>query len=61
MLSDGLASFLLGVGIAGFVYSKLAKSNGNANPGSNATVATIVGLVALFFMFTILKFILHIG
>jgi len=57
---DAVYAVFLGAGVGGWSYSKLARSSGNANPGSTAGVAVIIGLAAAIICFTLFKFILHI-
>lgn len=60
-MSDLLVAIFFGVGVGGWAYAQIAKRNGNANPGNNALVAAILGLVAGIIIFTVFKFILNIN
>lgn len=58
-MSAGLIAIFFGVGVAGWLYSQLARRSGNANPSSTFTAAGIGGLVAATFFYTLFKFVLH--
>jgi hypothetical protein len=46
------------VGSAGWLYSVLVRSNGNAVPSQNYAGAAIGGVVVFILMFTLLKYVL---
>ena len=60
-MSDGLIALFFGFGVAGWAYSQLSRRSGNANPSSTMIAAGFGGLVAAIFIFTLFKFVLHIG
>lgn len=59
-MSDSLIAIIFGAGVAGWAYSQLARRSGNANPSSTIVAAAVGGLVAAIFIYTFLRFVLHI-
>lgn len=59
-MSDTLVAIFFGAGVGGWIYSKLARHNGGANPSSTLMAAGFIGLVAAIIIFTVFKFILHV-
>lgn len=58
-MSSGLVAVFFGVGVAGWIYSQLARRSGNANPSSTAMAAGAAGVVAAIFIYTLFRFVLH--
>jgi len=58
-MSSGLVSLFFGAGVAGWVYTQLARRSGNANPSSTYIAAAGAGVFAWIIFFTVFKFILH--
>lgn len=58
-MSAWLIAFLVGVGFAAWAYTKLAKYNGNASPGSNMLIAAIGGSVIALILLSMLNFLFH--
>lgn len=52
-------AFLFGLGVAGWVYTKLVRANGNPSPLNDLIGAGVAGLVAFIFLFTFLRYIVH--
>ena len=59
MLSDGVTSFLFGVGFGGWVYYKLMHSTGG-NQKTSLIAAGLAGAAGFFVIFTLLKLILGV-
>lgn len=59
-MSDALVSLFVAAGVTGWLYTQLARRNGNASPQNNVIAAVVGGLVVAIVFFTVLKFILHI-
>jgi len=59
-MSNFMIALFFGLGVGGFVYSKLVRSNGNPTPYQNLSAAAIAGVLAFVFLFTLLKFVLDI-
>jgi hypothetical protein len=55
-----LISLMFGAGIAGFVWAKVGRRTGNANPQSVYLSAGLAGVIAFIFFFTLLKYVLNI-
>jgi hypothetical protein len=53
-----LISLILAIGVTAWAYNKLARTNGNASPGSNFALAAVGGAVIFFIMFSLLKLVL---
>jgi hypothetical protein len=53
-----IISLLFATGVATWIYTKLAKANGNASPQSNLVIAGVAGLVIFIVFFTLLKVVL---
>jgi len=56
-MSPLLVSLLFGLGVGGFVWSKISLSTGNARPASVTMAAAVAGIAAFIFFFTLLKFV----
>lgn len=52
-----LLSLILGVGVTAWAYNKLARTNGNANPGSNLAAAAGAGFVVFLVVLSLLKLV----
>lgn len=57
-MSAFFTALFFAVGAAGFIYVKVARATGNANPNQSYIVAGAAGLVIFFVIFTLLKFVL---
>jgi len=56
-----LASLMFGAGVAAFVWTKVGRRTGNADPKSVYLMAGLAGLAAFIFFLTLFKFVLNIG
>jgi hypothetical protein len=54
-MSPLLIALMFGVGVAAYVWAYLARHTGNARVGSVLGGAAIVGFIAFFVFYTILK------
>lgn len=54
-----LLSLLVGIGFATWAYAKLAKMNGNANPGNNMIMAGVAGAIIFLVLFSLLKMVFN--
>jgi len=55
-MSPAFTALLVGIAATTWIYVKLAKYNGNANPGQNFILAGVAGFVVFLVIFTLLKF-----
>ncbi|GEM_PF-875167 len=60
-MTPTLTSLFFAAGVAGWVYSQMARRTGSANPSSVFIMSGVAGVIAFIFFFTLLKYILHIG
>lgn len=60
-MSNILVALMFGFGVAGFVWTKVGRRTGNANPQGVYLVAALAGLAAFVFLWTFLKFVLNIS
>lgn len=56
-----IISLMFGAGVAGFVWTKVGRRTGNADPKSVYMTAGLAGLVAFIFFFTLLKYVFNIS
>lgn len=54
-----MIALFFGVGVAGFAYTKLARSTGNSTPSTTFGGAALAGVLAFIFLFTLIKYVLH--
>ncbi len=54
-----LTSLFLGLGIAGFVYGKVARSTGNSMQGQTFAIAGIAGGLVFVVLYCTLRFVFH--
>lgn len=54
-----LVALFLSIGATAWIYNKLARANGNANPQSNLIMALIAGAIIWLVMFTLMRMILN--
>lgn len=59
-MSVFVTSLIFGIGVAGWVWSKVGRRTGNADPKSVYITAAGAGAVAFIFFFTLLKFVLNV-
>lgn len=52
-----LISLFFAVGVGAWLYAKLARYNGNANPAANGWMAAVGGAVVFLVFFTFMKFV----
>ena len=57
-MSNWMIALFFGVGIAGWTYAYLARSNGNAVPSTNFGGAAIAGVLMFTFLFTLMEYVL---
>lgn len=60
-MNSVVVSLMFGSGVAGFVWSKVGRRTGNADPKSVYLTAGLAGLGAFIFFFTLLKFVLNLS
>lgn len=53
-----LTSLLFGIGVAGWIWSQVARRTGSADPKSTLMTAAGAGVAACVVLFTFLKFVL---
>jgi len=58
-MSDGFVALIFGVGVGGWLFFKLNSRTGDANASGNLVAGIITGVAAAFFVFTLLKYVLH--
>lgn len=56
-----LVSLMFGAGVAGFVWTRVGRRTGNADPRSVYLTAGGAGVVAFVFFFTLFKLVLNLG
>jgi hypothetical protein len=54
-----LLALVLGIGGAAYVYNFLAKHNGNADPKSNALIASVAGFILFLILLSLMKLVLN--
>ncbi len=54
-----LASLMFGAGVAVFVWAKVGRRTGNADPKTVYITAALAGAAAFVFFLTLFKFVLH--
>jgi hypothetical protein len=59
-MSDGFVAFIFSLGIAGFIYANVARRVGNSNGKTSAIAAAAIFVIAYTFIFTLMKYVLHI-
>lgn len=57
-MNSTLASLMFGAGVAGFVWAKVGRRTGNADPKTVYLTAALGGAAAFVFFFTFFKFVL---
>jgi hypothetical protein len=55
-MTNGFIALMLGVGVSGWVYSKMMRQTGN-NTKNSLTVAGIVAVIAFFIMLYVLSLV----
>lgn len=60
-MNSVLASLMFGAGVAAFVWAKVGRRTGNADPKTVYMTAGLAGLAAFIFFLTLFKFVLHIS
>ena len=60
-MNNMIIALMFGAGVAAFVWTKVSRRTGNANPGQVYIVAGVAGLAAFVFLWTFLKFVLNIS
>lgn len=59
MMPSWLIALFFGVGVSAWVYTKLARANGNPSPRQNFMGAALAGAVAFFVLFTLFTFVFN--
>jgi hypothetical protein len=59
-MSAFVTSLLFAIGFAGWVWSKVGRQTGNADPKSVYLTAAGAGVLAFVVLFTLLRFVLNI-
>jgi hypothetical protein len=52
---------MFAAGFAGWIWTKVARGTGNADPKTSFLTAGAAGLAAFIVLFTLMKYVLHIG
>jgi hypothetical protein len=60
-MNNFLIALMFGAGVGGFVWSKIGRKTGNANPNGVYMTAAVSGLIAFIFFFTLLKYVLNLS
>jgi hypothetical protein len=60
-MNSVLASLMFGAGVAAFVWAKVGRRTGNADPKTVYFTAGLAGVVAFVFFLTLFKFVLHLS
>jgi hypothetical protein len=59
-MSGGVVSLVFAIGVAGWVYAQTEHRSGVSNVKTSATAAAVAGVIAFIFLFSIVKFVIHI-
>jgi hypothetical protein len=59
-MNSVLVALFFGLGVAGFVWTKVGRRTGSADPKAVYMTAGLAGLVAFIFFFTLLKYVLSV-
>jgi hypothetical protein len=54
-----LVALMFGAGVAGFIWTKVGRRTGNADPKTVYLTAGMAGAAAFVFFFTLLKFVFN--
>jgi hypothetical protein len=57
---NAFLSFLIGLGVATWVYSKFTRRTGNASGANNLAVIGVTFLIVFLFSWSILQFVIHL-
>lgn len=60
-MTDGIIALCFGAGVGAWAWAQLSRQTGNANAQHVLIGAGVAGLIAFFFLFTLFKWVLHIG
>ena len=60
-MNSFLASLMFGAGVAAFVWAKVGRRTGNADPKTVYLTAGLAGLAAFVFFLTLFKLVLNIS
>ena len=60
-MNSFLVSLMFGAGVAAFIWAKVGRRTGNADPKTVYLTAGLAGLGAFIFFLTLFKFVLHIS
>jgi hypothetical protein len=60
-MNSVLASLMFGAGVAAFVWAKVGRRTGNADPKTVYITAGLAGLAAFIFFLTFFKLVLHLS
>lgn len=58
-MNSFVISLMFGAGVAVFVWAKVGRRTGNADPKAVYLTAGLAGLAAFIFFLTLFKFVLH--
>lgn len=59
-MSNALVALLFGAGVAGWAYSQAMRRIGGANMTAVIVVTAMAGIIAFFFLYTLLAWVLNI-
>lgn len=59
-MSAFVTSLLFAIGISGWIWSKVGRRTGNADPNTVFMTAAGGGVMAFIVFFTLMKFVLHV-
>jgi hypothetical protein len=59
-MNAGLVSLMFGAGVAAFIWAKVGRRTGNADPKTVWLTAGLAGGAAFIFFFTLFKFVIQV-
>ena len=59
-MSGGIVALVFALGVAGWVYAQTERRSGASNVKTSATAAAVGGVIAFIFLFSIVKFVIHL-
>jgi hypothetical protein len=59
-MSSFFIAVVLAVGIGVFIWTKVVRSSGNADPKQSVIISTIVAVIAFIILYSLFAWVLHI-
>jgi len=59
-MSSFFIAVVLAVGIGVFIWTKVVRSSGNADPKQSVIISTIAAVIAFIIIYSLLAWVLHI-